>query len=101
VGDRPVTVETYPEQIARLERERDDETQRAESLLTTLLDVTAQAEDGARRRVALLAQEATEKARANAAEKRLADLRAWAAARAPYHDMAGEVVARIDGKDGG
>ena len=48
VGDRPVTVETYPEQIARLERERDDETQRAESLLTTLLDVTAQAEDGAR-----------------------------------------------------
>lgn len=112
VGGRPVTVETYQEQIARLTAERDAAIGRiegAEMMYRIETKFVRAAHD-------------TEKARAEKAEKRLADLRAWAEERrdvaaqnataASSGPQAGarfcgenwafsDVVARIDGKDGG
>ena len=108
VGGRPVTVETYQEQIARLTAERDAAIGRiegAEMMYRIETKFVRAAHD-------------TEKARADAAEKRLADLRAWASgvverglAEAPKHPGNAEatwtivsipetVVAKIDGKGG-
>ena len=108
VGGRPVTVETYQEQIARLTAERDAAIGRiegAEMMYRIETKFVRAAHD-------------TEKARAEKAEKRLADLRAWAddivkrsREEAPKHPGKADttwtilsvlewVVARIDGKDG-
>lgn len=111
----PCRVESYPEQIARLEWERDEEEQRADRWRA---DYDHKQEEWSSSCDILAADLATEKARADAAEKRLADLRAWAddivkrsREEAPKHPGKANttwtilsvlewVVERIDGKEG-
>lgn len=101
-------VETADEQIERLARERDAEKQRAENLRVKLDSVAADGAAAAERFVA-------EKARAAAAEERLADLRALAvkeaaAWRGIFPNVRGcdqearsawdDIVDAIDGRNG-
>jgi hypothetical protein len=108
-------VESYPEQIDRLTAERDEEEQRADRWRA---DYDHKQEEWSSSCDILAADLATEKARADAAGKRLADLRVWAddivkrsREEAPKHPGKANttwtilsvlewVVARIDGKEG-
>ena len=110
----PCRVESYPEQIARLTAENE----RLGAWAKALMD---RSDACAARSIEGLLQVGTEKARADAAEKRLTDLRAWAGERnaaatqnavsasvgpqaaARFHGEQwafSDVLARIDGEDG-
>ena len=114
----PCRVESYPEQIARLTAERDEAVAQRDQAGDVLSDEIRRCQLFQRSTIKAEHERDGEKARADATEKRLADLRAWAddivkrsREEAPKHPGKANttwtilsvlewVVARIDGKEG-